>query len=527
MKKLTHIAIILLLCACLVACNRSTGGEYIPFVSDPGLVYDFPDDVLEAYSSAIERVPFIAERGLAYDFSSDAAETVAFVEAVHPNFIMAGRMCMEEYEFSRDKYLAATASPMTHTEFTLATQHFLTVFNDGHLSRTFLMRGQVWDPLTEEYAWEIMLFQDGCFIDKHFLARGDRLFLADDNFIITNTEVLAIGGTLVADIFAVVDYYFGAYNNAGIQRVRGRYARYQLMLQLAGAEIFICRQPSSEDDDYNSHMERLVIDITVLENGVEHVMQTGFTSLHPSSYRLPGFELPYYQRWEMMDDVFYISLRSLEAVYPYTSDMQHAIRQAVDRGIRNFIIDLRNTPGGNPWNINYIVSAMGATLPGHGKFMRIDDIHREHIELHYPPPTLWRYFSHLTPQDFIGQDYMYVPRDHGRSRNTHDIFIIALTSERTFSGGTTVAVEIADSGFGKIIGEPSPTAPTGYGFGRQIILPNSGLQIRPHYTFYLRPDINADQFILVPDIHVNEWEALDTALEFFRLMNTGSSHISP
>jgi len=196
--------------------------------------------------------------------------------------------------------------------------------------------------------------------------------------------------------------------------------------------------------------------------------------------------------------------------------MQDAIRQAVDRGIRNFIIDLRNTPGGNSMNFDIFARDMGVTLPGHGKIMRIDDIHREVIYAHYPPFHLERYFGHLTSDDFVGRDYVYLPRNPDRSSNPRGIFIVALTSERTFSGGTAFAAEIADSGFGKIIGEPSPTAPTGYGYGRSIMLPNSRLQVRPHYTFYLRSDINADQYTLWPDIHVNEWEALDAALEFFR-----------
>jgi len=481
MRKLIPAAIILLLCVCLAACNKNIDDE-------------------EYYHITEERIPFVARPGSLHDFSDDAAMAVAFVEAVHPNFIVAGRMCMDEYESFRDEYLAATASPMTHTEFTLATQRFLTVFKDGHLSRTFLMIEQLPE---DGFVFETTLFQDGGFIENRFLARGDKLFLADDNLAMTETEVLAIGGVSVADIFAVIDYYFGAYNEAGVQRARGRYARYQLMLQLVGADLFI-------------YEERLVVDITIFENGVESVMQAGFTSVHPASYRLPDFITEYDQRRRIIgDDVFYISFRTLIPGADF-SYLQDDIRQAIDNGMRNFIIDLRNAPGGDPSIINYVVGAMGATLPGHGKFMRIPYTHREHFEMFYPPPHLWRYFGHLTSEDFVGQDYIYVPRDPGRSFNPNDVFIVALTGERTFSGGTTIAVEIADSGFGKIIGEPSPTAPTGYGWGQHVILPNSRLQIRPHYTFYLRPDINADQDILLPDIHVNEWEALDAALEFFR-----------
>jgi len=466
----------------------------------PGIIsYAITVQIVELPMAAdyIERVLFIPARGEELDFSQDAADTVDFVEAVHPNFIVHGRMCLDEYKIFREIYLAATENPMTHTEFTLATQRFLTVFNDGHLSRTFLWIG-------EESG--ISMFQDGDFIDRNLLSRNGRLFLADDSFVITETEVLAIGGVPVAEIFAVIDYYFGAYNEFGVQRARGRYARYQLMLQLAGAELFLCAGGE------------LVVDITIINAGIVSVVTAGFTPVHPSSYRTPSFEPPYISRWEMKnDDVFYMSLRSLDFAHEDANfALWDAVWEAAGRGVRNFIIDLRNTPGGNPRINYYIANAMGVRLPTHGKIIRIDDFHRESlVYAFYPPFHLERYTWHLTNEDFRGRDYIYVPRDLGRSHNPNDVFVIALTSERTFSGGTTIAAEIADSGFGKIIGEPSPTSPTGYGFGRALWLPESRLQIRPHYTFYLRPDAGADQNVLWPDILVYEWEALDVALDFF------------
>jgi len=458
--------------------------------ADDSLPYT-PGGFQEPY---VARTPFVPARGIEIDFSHDAASAVSFVEAVHPNFVVDGRMCLDTYEVFREIYLATTANPMTHTEFALATQRFLTVFNDGHLSRSFLMLD----------GGEITLFQDGGFIDHLFLARGDELFLADDNMVITDTQVLSIGGVSVSDIFAVVDYYYGAYNEIGVQRARGRYARYQLMLQLAGAGLY-------ERDG------QLAVDLVVVNGGVESIMEVGFVTDHPASYRLPSFIQEYRVRSKMVtDDVLYISFRGALLRDAYIAEAMAAIRAAMADGVRQYVIDLRNTPGGDPAVIDYIFQAMNATPPRHGKIMRIDEQHREMLEYHFPPQEL-RYFLHMSQDDVLGRglEYIYVPRDLAYSSNPYNVFIAALTSERTFSGGTSFAAEIADSGFGIVIGEPSATAPTGYGWGRALWLEKSGLQIRPHYTFYLRPDVYADQLVLWPDIFVNEWEALDAALEFF------------
>ena len=299
---------------------------------------------------SITRIPYAPVRGELHDFSEEALAVVEHVEAIHPNFVIEGRMCMEDYETFRDTYLAATADPMTHTEFTLATQRFLSVFQDGHISRTFLMWEWVWE--SGEWVWETSLFQDGHFIDHLFLSRDGRLFLADDNFVITDTEVLAIGGVPACEIFAVIDYFYGAYNFAGVQRARGRYSRYQLMLQLAGASLYM-------DDG------QLVTDLTVVKNGAEYVMEVGFTPQHPSAYRLSCYEPGYRVRWEMMgDDILYISLQGLIIEGEYTYKTVAAVEQAMADGVRKFILDLRNSRGGSPAAWTILLDAMGAAPPG-------------------------------------------------------------------------------------------------------------------------------------------------------------------
>ncbi|MCL2188391.1 MAG: S41 family peptidase [Defluviitaleaceae bacterium] len=438
------------------------------------------------------RVRFMQVHGLLQDFSQDVLDTVEFVESTHVNFLVDGRMCMELYEQYRAAYIAATRNPMSHTDFVLATQHFLTVFNDGHLSRSFLQG--FWVLVNNVWDWQIRLFQDGEFLEHQLLSRYGRLFLADDNMVKTDVEVLAIGGIPVPEIFATIDHYFGTYNEAGRQRNRGRYARYSLMLHRAGATLYQLGG-------------NLLVDVTLLENGTQRTVEMGFVDLHPAYRRIPTFEPEYHVRWELLDgDIFYVNLNHM-APSPQWEAAATAISHALESGVRDFILDLRNNAGGNPAIGHALLQAMGVSPATHGMILRL------HAPYYHLPAI--REVAHLTLADLEGRSYIYIPRDPA-SANPYGVRVIALTSERTFSGGATIALEVADSCFGLIIGEPPSTSPSWYGWGGSIYLNTSHVQIRPHGGFYLRPNINECPLTLYPDIHTYEWLALEAALDFLR-----------
>ena len=491
--KLIYTLFLLLLCVLISACGRT--GEADDVYDEPQPTSSPVEETHTAHTLdpsllPIVRTPLIPERSELQDFSTDAVAMVDFVEAVHPSFVIEGRMCMEQYDIFRTAYLTETAGLMTHTEFTLATQHFLTVFNDGHLARTFHV---IQDGILD-------LFQDGYFIEHYFISRYGRLFLADENLIKMDVEVLAIGGVPVADIFATIDRYFGAYNDAGRQRNHGRYARYQLMLQRAGAMLY-------------TYEGRIVVDVTVQADAAESTIEMGFVSHHPTFYRHPSFSPPYFIRWETLDDAMYIDIQGQLWEYDGYNDAAEAIIQALADGIRNFIIDLRNVPGGDPAGAYALLYAMGVTPAVHGEIIRVPETSlRAVLEEYFPLPYMQR-FANFTQADIIGRDYVYVPPIH-YSANPYDVLVIALTSDRTFSAGTYVAALIADSCFGMVIGEPSATAPTGYGNGYGVTLDISMLVVRPPFTFIMRPDGEADPQTLWPDIQVYEWLALETALDF-------------
>ncbi|MCL2202908.1 MAG: S41 family peptidase [Defluviitaleaceae bacterium] len=475
--------------------------DYAPaYVPDPAL----PETPLVAprCESELNGTIWVRPGGETQDFSGDALLVVERLEEMHPNFVVANRL-LANYTAYREEYLRITATPMTRTEFVMATQRFLAVQQDGHLARSMQIADQ------PDIGWWAgsTLFQDGDFIDHVFIARGYGLFLADENGISTK-EIIGIGGIPITDIFALIDIYYGAYNPFGALRNRARYSRSELILYMAGAQIY-------------RRDNQLWVELTLKENGRLTYMEAGFSSGHPSTH------LPINNTYELLGDVMYISLvgplmpsaavwdeQRHRIRYDITHEIELAIEAAIADGIRNFIFDLRDNPGGSLDIIHGLFNAMDLQLPEKGVILRLNENNRTWLTstLHRP------IFSHLLYADVADNAYLYGPPIMEKN-NPHNISLAVLTSERTFSAGVYFATRVADSGFGIVIGEPSATSPSGAGGGTNVMLPASGLVVRVTYMHFLRPDTSADPLVLWPDIMVNEWEALDAALAFFNSEN--------
>jgi len=79
-----------------------------------------------------------------------------------------------------------------------------------------------------------------------------------------------------------------------------------------------------------------------------------------------------------------------------------------------------------------------------------------------------------------------------------------------------MAYWVQDGGFGNIVGAPSINAPSSFGDMLFFNLPYTGLQVRVSHALFLRPDANADQSVLWPDIMVDPADALEVAIEYLR-----------
>ena len=102
------------------------------------------------------------------------------------------------------------------------------------------------------------------------------------------------------------------------------------------------------------------------------------------------------------------------------------------------------------------------------------------------------------------------------SVNANDVFVSILTNHGTYSSATMMAYWVQDGGFGNVVGAPSANAPSAFGDMLLFYLPYTGLQARVSHARFMRPDANADQSVLWPDIMVDPADALEAAIEYLR-----------
>jgi len=240
--------------------------------------------------------------------------------------------------------------------------------------------------------------------------------------------------------------------------------------------------------------------ITLLENNVQTDELTRFVAASPSITRASNHD--YIIRYEIMDDVFFISLRSF-VVGEHITEVANAIEAAIDVGITRFIVDLRANGGGDSTAGIELLSAMGMTTPSFGSIRRISQLARDQRAQ----------FGLVFPED---ANLVERTPNPSTAANPLDIQLTVLTDNESFSSATMMATWVQDGNLGLVIGEASSNAPSAFGDMLTYTLATSGFNLQLSYTRWLRPDINADQNVLWPDIQVPADQALSTALEYLR-----------
>ena len=451
---MTRKVIILLLISSLflAACGTDQAGSDMP---------ETDQDVLEISLPEISTEKIIEAT---YDFSSDAVLAVELIEAVHPIFILEGRLPLY-YEDFREEFLTYTSTPITRTEFVLAIMRFQTALHDLHAF--------IYNP---EF--------NTLYIAEPFIAREGRLYLSQE----PNIRVLAIGGVDVADIFFQIDrHHFHENDTARMLNYR-LYTRKLLYLLLAGAQIY-----------YEGY--RPYICLTLLEGEGVITRAVGFSTT--LTYAWPP-AAKYIIRHEIIGDVFLIDLRSATEG-PHIDYVAEDIKKAIADGIWKFIIDVRGNSGGSSLPGRMMFEAMGLTMPASGAVRRISRQAADNMRV--------RGFE---PPDFFDTDmeYIYQHPDLTTAQNPNGVFISVLTDNFTASAATEIGFLVADGNFGNIVGEPSANAPSLFGISQPYTLPESQIILSISEAWIERPDSNADHRTLYPDILAEACCALDVALEY-------------
>jgi C-terminal processing protease CtpA/Prc len=113
------------------------------------------------------------------------------------------------------------------------------------------------------------------------------------------------------------------------------------------------------------------------------------------------------------------------------------------------------------------------------------------------------------------EDYLSVEPCLQSAVQNESMQLVVLTNANSFSASIHLAMWVQDGRLGTIIGQPGGDAPTHYGHITVVDLPRSQLNVIISTTKWSRPDINADQDTLMPDILVPfGTDALEVALEY-------------
>jgi len=392
-------------------------------------------------------------------FATDALYLVRLIENTHPIFVIEGWL-PSNYEVIRDEFLDYTRThneSLTRQDFAFAMLRYFTALRDGHMN--------ILAALTTEY------------LDIQWQAQNERLYLLNSNGTISDVEVIEIGGIPVSRIFATIARYYYSENEFALENSRNRFSRAYEIITRAGGNT-----------------DNGVVQLTLSDNGNISTENAVLTERSPD-------DADYYIDIVTIGDVFVLDIRTFINVPSHATELAvQSIESAVSGGTRKFIIDVRGNNGGSSWVAQRLLNAMGIRTPEVGSVERFSQ-----------RDGMW----HFGILYSLGFDYSQMSPSINPSRNRNDVFVSVLTDAGTFSTAMWMGMWVQDGGFGNVIGSPSRNAPTSFGNTRAHALPYSDIWFMLSYNKWLRPDVNASQTVLMPDILVDSDYALDVAIEHF------------
>lgn len=386
----------------------------------------------------------------------DARILTDTIEATHPAFVVND--VPQGYAAAKDTFLKTAAQPgLSAFQFAWASMAYTSSLKDGHTQ----MRGMVGGMPQVQIQWA---------------ADGGHLYLLDKEGKVTKREVVQIGGVEVKTVFDLVDTYFAAENASYSNRNHGDLSKLNGVLQMAGAKI-----------------EEGKTVLTVMENGKK-------TTLAAEIAEPMGGAQEAIIDHKMMGDVFYIDFN---ACVPgdEVDAAAAALEKAVKAGTSKVIIDVRGNGGGNSLTCEQLLAAMGMEPPTYGGYLRASAL------------------AKATYPDMLGAltgDLSDVP-DPTTAKQNPAVKLVVLTDEYTFSSATMMGVFVQDGKLGTLVGRPSANSPSSYGDVLTISLPNTQFQCGVSFKQFQRPDVNADQKTLVPDVQTAlGQDILQTALDYLK-----------
>ena len=386
-------------------------------------------------------------------YLEDALSLITVLEDTHPAFTLGE--ISHDYEIEKQRFLDSINQETDKDKYIYLVQKYLTSLNDAHT--------------------KVRMDVDAQFLDLNCYADEDELFLLNEDGSLSEKQIIQIGGVSINKIYETVQAYFPVENEIASNLNNSMWALSSEVLKLAGCEI-------NDNSVY----------ITMNQNGVVSKKGVGFINKNPYE----SYEYTTEIESRMIDDIFYIDMNICN-VNKTLKKQAKALKKAIKKGTRKVIIDVRDNPGGNSMACEELLNAMGMSAPSYGTYVRYSELARKQ-------------HSKLPSEGFEQWD-----PDKTTAKRNESIELVVLMNEKTFSSATMLATFVKDGELGTVIGIPSSNSPSSYGDILYYKMPNTGLEVSISYKKFLRPDTEADQRILIPDIMTEyNTDILETAIDY-------------
>ncbi len=409
------------------------------------------DDDIEEGTSILENNDFTQDKSI---YLEDALNLVTVIEDTHPSFVIGD--IEDNYEQVKQEFLNSITQNTTKDEFKYLILKYLAILQDGHTG--------------------IQRSENDFFLNLEYYTIGEELILLDKDGNLSDNKVTKIGGVSINKVYETVQTYYVAENEAAIERNNNMWALNYEVLKLAGC-----------------HISNNTVDVIIEQNGL--ISENKIKFIRKDAYE--SFEYSFEIESKMINDIFYIDMNVCNDNNILEKQVEK-LKEAINSGCKKVIIDVRDNPGGNSLACEKLLSAMDMSVPNYGVYVRYSALANKKYGINAPTEG----FEHQKP-------------DKNTAQKNENIKLAILMNENTYSSATMLAVYVKDGELGTLIGRPSSNAPSCYGDISYYKLPNSKIDLTISVKKFLRPDTEADQSILIPDI-VTEYnvDTLDVAIDY-------------
>lgn len=381
---------------------------------------------------------------------ADREQLIELVESVHPVFIDGTDL--SKYEQAKRRFIDATETDMSVSEFRYEVGCYLAVFQDGHT--------RLW--WSDEKSFEIW--------HKYINNQMYYYRYEGGETIPTDLYITAINGVPIENIYEVIDSSVSAENEYAKAVNYSNYITSESILKLAGVEI-------------------IGDSVTVsLNDGSTVICPYYIPSENSSSDDGSG------NRWAWDGDIFVVTFESCTK-NPGFIDTVDELKKAVKKGCNKIIIDVRNNGGGDSNTCTELLEAMGMKAPKYGMIIRYSKEAK-------------RQFG------YIRSSGTYISEELSNGKNNSNIDLVVLYNRNTFSSANMMCVYVRDGNLGTLIGEPCGNSPSHYGQPIYFSLENSHLYGSISHKAFTRPNGDWKEKVLWPDVETVNDDPYQTAIDF-------------